>query len=137
MNKVIAIFVASASAIQLDAIPAGAIMQNNPSHWRKIWPEGAVDNADGDAEILDRFTYPEVHTVEETKEKYPWSYSDEVLEAQASIKKAEGITKETFSDGAAHARGLDMLHTYDNTKRVFERNLPYHPTWGDYNENTT
>ena len=137
MNKVIALFVASASAVKLDAIPATAIMQNNPSHWRKVWPEGAVDNADGDAEVLDRFTYPEVHHVEEPKEKYPWSFSDDVVETQSSIKKAEDITKQSFSDEGAHARGMNMISTYDNTKRVFERNLPYGPTWNDYNENTT
>ena len=44
-------------AVQLSAggIPYHALMNEQPSHWRKVWPEGAVDNSDGDAEIIDRF----------------------------------------------------------------------------------
>ena len=135
MNKIIALFVASASAVQLESIPAGSLMQNNPSHWRKLWPEGAVDNADGDAEILDRFNQPPKKKDAGGKETYPWTHSDEVKETQASIKKAEEITKETFNDAAATSRGLDMLHTYDNTGRVMEQDLPYGATLQDFNPN--
>ena len=129
MNKVIALLIASASAVQLEAIPAGALMQNNPSHWRKVWPEGAVDNADGDAEILDRFNKPEEEKKKDGKESYPWTLSDEVKETQASIAKGEKITGEVFEDAASHQRGLNMIHTYDNTKNVMEKDLPYGATW--------
>ena len=133
MNKVIALLVASASAAQLESIPVGSLMQNNPSHWKKIWPEGIVDNADGDAEIIGRFNLPEKDKKKDDDEKYPWSISDEVKETQASIAKAHAITGEEWSDAAAHSRGLDMIHTYDNTKRVMEKDLPYGATWADYN----
>ena len=129
MNKVIALLIASASAVQLEAIPIGALMQNNPSHWRKVWPEGAVDNADGDAEILDRFNKPEEEKKKDGKESYPWTLSDEVKETQASIAKGEKITGEVFEDAASHQRGLNMIHTYDNTKNVMEKDLPYGATW--------
>ena len=36
-------------------IGKGDLMQSQPSHWRKVWPEGATDNSDGDAEVIDRF----------------------------------------------------------------------------------
>ena len=135
MNKVIALLIASASAVQLEAIPAGSLMQNNPSHWRKIWPEGIVDNADGDAEIINRFNKEEEDTKKKTKETYPWTISDEVKETQASIAKGEKITGEVFEDAASKQRGLNMLHTYDNTHNVMEQDLPYGATWRDYNPN--
>ena len=129
MNKVIALLIASASAIQLEAIPAGSLMQNNPSHWRKVWPEGITDNADGDAEILARFNKPEEEKKKGGKETYPWSISDEVKETQASIQKGLKITGEEFSDESATQRGMNMLHTYDNTHNVMEQDLPYGATW--------
>ena len=41
-------------------IPNGSLMDKNPSHWRKAWPEGATDAGAGDAEfeIVDRFNHP-------------------------------------------------------------------------------
>merc|ERR1712032_1074829 len=30
------------------------LMQNNPSHWRKAWPEGDTDNGQDDHEVLGR-----------------------------------------------------------------------------------
>ena len=129
MNKIIALFIASASAIDLASIPVGTLMQSNPSHWRKVWPEGIVDNADGDANVLDMFTTRPPKKVTTGLEKYPWSHSDEVLESQASLKKAEEITKEKFSDASATSRGFDMMHTYDNSKNVMEQDLPYGATW--------
>ena len=54
--------VAESSAVQLQyiapvnghshGIPYPSIMQEQPSHWRKVWPEGAVDNGDTDAEVI-------------------------------------------------------------------------------------
>ena len=37
-----------------------SLMDKNPSHWRKKWPEGAVDAGAGDAEfeVIDRFNHP-------------------------------------------------------------------------------
>jgi hypothetical protein len=48
------------SALQLASrgIPYPALMQEQPTHWRKVWPEGATDNSDGDAEVIDRFNRP-------------------------------------------------------------------------------
>ena len=33
-------------------------MDRQPSHWRKIWPEGDTDDARGDAEVLNQFLAP-------------------------------------------------------------------------------
>ena len=129
MNKIIALFIASASAVQLDSIPAGSLMQNNPSHWRKTWPEGQVDNAGGDAEGISMFNSRPKKPQTKGLEKYPWTFSDEVLETKASMKKAEEITKETWADDASKSRGFDMMHTYDNTHNVMEQDLPYGATW--------
>ena len=114
--------------VQLEAtgIPYPAMMQEQPSHWRKVWPEGATDNSDGDAEILDRFNGPKKEKKKDNEEKYPWTLEDSIVASQKSVAQAEKVTGETLGDMTA-ARGLDLIHTYDNTKVQFERNLPYGP----------
>ena len=136
--KTIAIIFAgvlSAQAVQLSAhgIDEKELMEGN--HWRKVWPEGITDNADGDAEVINRFLKDEDDGKKKTKETYPWTISDEVKETQASIAKGEKITGEVFEDDAAKQRGLNMLHVYDNTHNVMEQDLPYGATWRDYNPN--
>ena len=105
-------------------------MQEQPSHWRKVWPEGAVDNSDGDAMIIDRFNKRPKDDKKEPEEKYPWSFDEDVISTGDSIKTAEKITASEL--GTPANGGLDMIHTYDNTKVQFERNLPYGATWNDY-----
>ena len=67
-------------------------MQEQGAHWRKVWPEGAIDNADGDAEVIDAFLYPVDKTKKKVKETYPFTLDEDVLDTEASIKTAEGIT---------------------------------------------
>ena len=146
MNKFsqVAAFLAVVGAVQLEHIPRGndfvqiglggipypALMQEQPSHWRKVWPEGATDNSDGDAEILDRFNKGKKPKKPEPEEKYPWTLDEDVVSTGDSIKSAEKITASEL--GTPKNGGLDMIHTYDNTKVQFERNLPYGATWKDY-----
>ena len=65
------------------------------------------------------------------KETYPWTYDEDVLATDASLKTAEKITNATLSDGATKNGGLDMINVYDNQKVVFESGLPYGATWKD------
>merc|ERR1711998_96389 len=108
MNKFsqVAALAAVVGAVQLEHIPRGndfvqiglggipypALMQEQPSHWRKVWPEGATDNSDGDAEILDRFNKRPKEKEEDKPETYPWSLDEDVLSTGDSIKTAETIT---------------------------------------------
>ena len=110
-------------------IPYPGLMQEQPSHWRKVWPEGATDNSDGDAEIIDQFNSRPPPPPSGPQEKYPWSYDEDVLATKASQKSGEKITGEEF--GEQKNRGMDLVLNYDNTKVQFERNLPYGATWGD------
>ena len=138
MNKIcIAVLVSSAQAISVESIPKGTLMQNNPSHWRKVWPEGIVDNGDADAEILEAFLLPEDEKAKKKgkKETFDWTLDDDVIATQKSITTAEGITSQKLNDAATKNGGLDMISVYDNTKRVFESGLPYGATWADYNPN--
>ena len=112
-------------------------MQNNPSHWKKVWPEGAVDNADGDAEVLDMFNHPEPGDPPKPKETYPYTLDDDVKETKKSIKTAEGATGKKLSTEGVAARGLNMIFHYDNTATVMERELPYGATWADWGHPTT
>ena len=44
-----------------------------PNHWRYTWPEGHVDNADGDAEVINAFSLPEKKKPEKfDTETYAW-----------------------------------------------------------------
>ena len=120
------LMVASTGAVKLDGVPKAAIMQSQPSHWRKPWPEGATDNADGDAEVLDMFLHKKK---KEPKPKitYPWVYDEDVVETDKSLATAEGIVGTKLSQGSVKDGGLGMIFTYDNTKVQYERNSPYGP----------
>lgn len=56
--KAFVVIISAVAAIKLESqgIPYPALMNEQPSHWRKVWPEGAVDNSDGDAEVLSEWT---------------------------------------------------------------------------------
>lgn len=109
------LMVANTSAVKLDGIPKGALMQSNPSHWRKPWPEGATDNADGDAEVLDMFLHKKKKEVK-PKVTYPWVFDEDVIETGASLDTAEKLVGTTLSPKAVKDGGLGMIFTYDNTK---------------------
>ena len=127
--KFIIALLATAQAIHLQGIDKKELMQEQPSHWRKVWPEGDTDNGDNDADILDRFNHPARNNKKKPVITYPWTYDEDVFTTQDSITTAEGITKEKLHAEAVKDGGLDMINVYDNTKRQFERNLPYGATW--------
>ena len=133
------LLLAGAAAIHLDqhGIDGDALMQNNPSHWRKVWPEGVIDNAEGDADVLDMFNHPEPGPPPKAKETYPWSYDDDVVSTKASVGTAESRLGKKLSKEGVAERGLNMIFHYDNTKRVFERDLPYGHTWAEWGHATT
>ena len=129
MKFIIACLLASASAVQLSGIDPDDLMQEQPSHWRKEWPQGSIDNADGDAEVLDKFNHPEKKKPKKKEVTYPWSLDEDVTSTQDSIKKAEGLTGKQLSQEGVRDGGMDMIFKYDNTKVQFERNTPYGSTW--------
>ena len=91
-------------------------MQEQPSHWRKRWPEGVIDDAQGDAEILDWFNNPEHKKNNKPVITYPWTYDEDVISTQDSIETAEAMTKKKLHTEAVRDGGLDMIFHYDNTK---------------------
>ena len=117
-----------ATAVQLEGIPVKALMQNHQSHWRKVWPEGAIDNADGDAEVLDMFA-KRPKREKEPAIRYPWTIDDDAQATLDSIKYAEKATNNTLGLESVRNGGMDMIFTYDNTARVFERDTPQGNTW--------
>ena len=42
-------------------IPDKSLMDKNPSHWKKNWPEGCTDAGEGDSEfnVIDEYNRPE------------------------------------------------------------------------------
>ena len=101
-------------------------MQNQPSHWRKAWPEGDTDDGNGDAEVLEMFMKKKKEK-EKKKVTYPWSYDEDVVETKKSLETAEGITGAKLNDAAVKDGGLGMIFTYDNTKVQYQRGTPYGP----------
>ena len=67
------------------------------------------------------------------KETYPYTLDEDVIDTRESLDTAEGLTNKKLSNEGVKQRGLNWIFHYDNTKRVFERNLPYgatHKDWG-------
>ena len=62
--------------------------------------------------------------------QYPWEYDEDVVATKASIKEGETLTGAKLSDAAAKERSMDMIDSYDNNRRVWERNMPYGNQWG-------
>ena len=76
------------------------------------------------------FSLPEAAKPPPPKETYPWSYDEDVISTQASIKEGEKLTNEKLTDEGAIERSMNMIDSYDNNRRVWERNMPYGNTWG-------
>ena len=56
------------------------------NHWRYEWPQGHVDNGDGDADVINKFSLPEKKKKEEDKtEMYAWKYDPDVIQTGHSI----------------------------------------------------
>merc|ERR1711998_656661 len=80
---------------------------------------------DGDAEVLDMFTYPAKKDKAKKKITYPWEFDEDVDTTKASLETAEDAIGSKLSKGAVKDGGLGMIFTYDNTAVQWERNLPY------------
>ena len=97
--KVLAL-IAAAQAVSLSGIDKDDLMQNQPSHWRKAWPEGNTDNAEDDDSVIDMF-------LEKEKKKpkpvitYPWSLDEEAVSTSKSIEWAENKTKKKLTAAGA------------------------------------
>ena len=116
MKSTIALLLAaSVQAIQFDVspllgephYPVGDTANN---HWRKPWPEG-IDNGDDDGAVLEAFSLPlENRHVEEPREKYPWSYDQDVIHTGKSLEIAEKQRGDKLTyDSVAIKRGRDMI----------------------------
>ena len=99
-------------------------MQAQPSHWRKIWPEGDTDNGDEDADVLNMFTYRTKPKDPPKNITYPWQYDEDVTNTNISIAQAQSAVGANLSNSSVKERGLNMIFSYDNTKVQYERDLP-------------
>ena len=44
----------------LGGIPDGSLMDKQPSHWRKSWPQGAIDDSTDDDKIMNWVRLPDL-----------------------------------------------------------------------------
>merc|ERR1711957_1148041 len=106
------LMVGSTSSLKLEGIDKGDLMQNNPSHWRKAWPEGDTDNGQDDSDVIDRLHNKHKGFKEaKPKETYPWSYDEDVIHTGNSLALSEHMTgKELTHEGVGTThRGLDWV----------------------------
>ena len=66
------------------------------------------------------------------KETYPYTLDEDVIDTRESMDTSEKLTGKKLSNEGVKQRGMNWIFHYDNTKRVFERNLPYGATWKDW-----
>ena len=116
------------SLLQMEGIDKKELMQNQPSHFRKAWPQGVIDDSTNDDKIM--FGWSDHRKKKpEPKETYPFTLEDDIVASHASLAQAEGKLDHKMSDESAKNGGMDMIFTYDNTKRQFERNTPQGNSW--------
>merc|ERR1739838_6372 len=107
-------FIASAYAVKLhlepvmNGIPDGTLMDKNPSHWRKIWPEGDTDAGQFDEEVINmagpgRKGVPEVPKV---YKPLPWELDEDVISTQGSIETAESMIGGKMKSENVKDRGM-------------------------------
>ena len=112
--KVIALLIAAASALTLRGIEKEELMQEQPSHWRKNWPEGDTDRGENDEDTINlagpgRKGPPKP---KEAPEKYPWTLDEDVVSTTASIQVAEDNIKGKLSDKAVRDRGMSFVEDF-------------------------
>ena len=83
-------------------------MQEQISHWRKRWPEGAIDDSTNDEDVLNLLGEPKKKKKKE-EVTFPWSYDEDVIETEESLKVAEKLTHRKLHLEAVHDGGLDLL----------------------------
>ena len=128
---IISLLIAASAAIRISGIDDKDLMQEQPSHWRKRWPEGDIDDGQDDEGVLDGSGLPEWPAKKVKKrEVFPAVVLDEdVITTQENIEKVEKKKNLKLSDEAVKDGGMGMIFTYDNTKRQYERNTPYGMKW--------
>ena len=70
-----------------------------------------------------------VEKTKKVKETYPWTLDEEMMETEKHLAAAEKVTGKKLSKEGVRNGGMDMIFTYDNQKKVFERNTPFGNNW--------
>ena len=106
-------------------------MQNQSSHYRKAWPQGVIDDASGDSELINSFleSLPRKKVKVVAKETYPFAIDEDVTKTKQSIEQAEGITKKQLSMAGVKNGGMGLIDQYSNMHGAFERNTPFGNRW--------
>ena len=74
---------------------------------------------------MDMFAEPEVKKSKQgQKEVFPWELDEDMVTTEEHISAAEKATGKKLTKEGVVNGGLDMVFTYDNVKRVFERDTP-------------
>ena len=109
-----ALMLVSAQAMKLSGVDTDDIRTGN--HWKRKWPEGAIDDGTDDGDVLNRFNVPMSKKKKPApKETYPWTYSADVIATGKNIENAETKLKKKLTyDSVAIQRGRNW--TFENNK---------------------
>ena len=72
-------------------------MQNQKSHWRKIWPQGDTDNGDDDDLVLNLKGKERGWKKPPPTYTYPWTLDSDVVDTAKHLEDTEGLLKKQFT----------------------------------------
>ena len=108
------LFVGVASAVLLQrGISKSSLMQNQGAHWRKNWPEGAIDNGDDDSDVMNIGGNGRTMVKRDPPKKYvakEWSLDEDVVHTKSSLNLAEQATGAEMTPETVHDRGMTVLY---------------------------
>ena len=89
------------------------LMQNQKSHWRKLWPQGDTDTGEDDENVLNLAGKPRKAKKKPDVYTYPWTLDADIVDSQKHLKDSETVNKREFGVEGYQDRGLGILNSGD------------------------
>ena len=70
----------------LGGIEPEDLMQEQPSHWRKVWPQGLTDAGDDDENVLNLKGEPRKFKEPPPVITYPWTLDSDIVDSQSHLE---------------------------------------------------
>ena len=91
-------------------IPGGHSDMRYLSKWRKPWPQGAVDNAANDEDVLNMRGSGRKAKEEKPVITYPWTLDSDIIDSQQHLEDVQGIVEHEMPKHIYWDRGYEMLN---------------------------
>ena len=102
-------------ALSAMGIDKADLMQEQGAHWRKAWPEGAIDNGHEDDAIMNLGRNGKKKIKREVNKYVPkeWTLDSDVVDTQKHLDDIEAEFKEPLSVKGYQDRGYAILNSGD------------------------